>query len=155
MRSKKADWRIWIVAFLGVQWGISYAARMLPRAPEDLSALALLGVFSPILLYFRPVWLVSAARWFCLFQIGISALLFFGSLVSAMNPVGFHVYLFGFKLGTVWNLGGQFLYFALRATAFGVSAICLRDHTREGPNQSPEPTVMSVTPPAGQESRRP
>ena len=148
MGTSKADWRIWVVALLGVHWGVSYAVRMLPRGPEDLSALALLGVLSPLLIYFRPLWLVRVVRWFCFFQVGVSALLFFGSFIFAMNPVGFHVYIFGLKLGTIWNLGGQFLFLGLRALAFALSAVFLRAKPKE-PNQSLEPTPLLVTPAAG------
>lgn len=39
-----------------------------------------------------------------------------------MSPVGFHVNFFGIRLGTIWDLGGQFIYLALRAIVFGISA---------------------------------
>jgi hypothetical protein len=146
MKKSKTDWQIWIVVFLGFHWGVNYAIRMFSHAPQDLSALALLGLLSPLLLYFRPSWLVRIVRWFCFFQVGVSALLFFGSLLSAMNPIGFHIYLLGFKLGTIWNLGGQLIYLGLRATVFGLSAIHLSSKPEKTePNQALQTMTIADT----------
>jgi ABC-type xylose transport system permease subunit len=146
MKTSKTEWQIWLIVFLGFHWGVSYAVRMLPQGPQDLSVFALLGLLSPLLLYFRPAWLIRIVRWFCFFQVGVSALLFFGSLISAMNPIGFHIHLFGIKLGTVWSLGGQFIYLGLRATAFGLSAIYLNSKPEKTePNQSLQTMTIADT----------
>lgn len=141
MLTPKPSWRVYVAAALGLHWGFNCLVRMVSQGlPQDLSGLALLGLFTPVLVYYRPRWLLRCAQWFCVVQIGVSGLLLFGSLVMAMNPIGFHVHLFGVKLGTIWSLGGQFLYLSLRAVAFAVCAFYLFKPEKEAPNRAAQAT---------------
>jgi hypothetical protein len=150
MPAPKTDWRVAVVAVVGAIFGIDAAFDNFTRGMllKGLSALSLIGLFSPALLISRRRWLFRVAVGFCVFEILVSGLAFVGSIFSPMDPMSFTIHFFGIEVFYLDGLGGQFFYFAGRAAVF-FAAIVLLLSRREEPNQPLEPTPPSVTPPAG------
>jgi hypothetical protein len=87
--------------------------------------LPLLGFFAPVLIRSpRRRWR-RVAFWLCVFEVCLSALLWFNSVSSFMNPTGIRLRFFGIPVTTIWNAGGQFGYFAVRGLLFAVAAVLI------------------------------
>jgi hypothetical protein len=124
--SAKPPWQLVAVSIMGCCWAIDFLVPTFAHGiAGPLTLLPLLGFFAPVLTRSpRRRWR-RVGVWLCVFEICLSALLWFNSISSFMNPTGIHVRLFGMTVATIWNAGGQFGYFAVRGLLFAAAAFLI------------------------------
>lgn len=122
----RAPWQLVVVAVLGCHWAVNFLVAWWMSGwgkVAPLGWLPLLGLAAPLVcLSERPLWRRLAVG-LCVVEVGISGLLWFSSMLSFMNPLGFHVRVLGVKVFTVWSPPGYFVYFGVRGLLFLAAGI--------------------------------
>jgi hypothetical protein len=125
--TRQESWQVLVTAALGVYWGLNFSVSLLVEGgkPAPVEWLPLIGFFAPALCFSRRRLWWRLAFWICLVEASVSPLLWVGSFVQFMDPIGARTRVCGLPFFMIWSIGGQFICFCARALLFGTVALLI------------------------------